>query len=147
MTALLPCPFCGEPGGEQPGAYGYSAWVGCKNALCLVRPSSQFHTRAKAFAAWNRRATPASPDGYVLVPRDATDWMVSEARRYLFAGNSETNIEMAWRAMIDAAPPPLSAHLDAERLVEGRGEGEGSSRTDSGGSPPTAAKSESGEGH
>lgn len=42
-------------------------------------------------------------ENWVAVPRHATAFMINEARRYLFAGNSETNIEAAYEAMIEAA--------------------------------------------
>lgn len=54
------------------------------------------------------------PKGCAVVPYEPTAWMVSEARRYLFSGNSETNIEMAWQAMIDAS---LSRPTDGDTDV------------------------------
>lgn len=37
---------------------------------------------------------------------EPTAYMLSEARRYLLPGNSDTNIEMAWKAMLEAARAP-----------------------------------------
>jgi hypothetical protein len=166
MSSSNPTPSAhvGKPtataSGEPAGAHDVEAWKALDvwmRAFATGRSEPLYIARDHTARLAADRilpftlATPPSPDGYVLVPREPTEAMVAAAVESLHLPWREIQrMLQAYSAMIAAAlpTPPLSAHLDAERLVEGRGEGGGSSRTNSGGSPPLrAAKSESGEGH
>jgi hypothetical protein len=57
MVEMLPCPFCGEKGDDNPTDDGrYS--VGCHNPFCWFMPdiSVDYEGLAEAIRRWNTRA-------------------------------------------------------------------------------------------
>lgn len=56
VSALLPCPFCGE----QPELYGAS--IECVNSDCWGPAIYHFARAPDTVEAWNRRATPSRND-------------------------------------------------------------------------------------
>ena len=77
---LLPCPFCGGAAEISVGEHSFNgAKVICTNCFAegtlFGADAAQGCSHvSEAIAAWNRRAAPAIPDGYVLVPREPTDF-------------------------------------------------------------------------
>lgn len=72
--------------------------------LRVIVQALQLHGGGESRSDFASGSVDTLPEAWCIAPAEATDWMVKEARRYLFAGNSETNIEMAYKAMLDAAP-------------------------------------------
>jgi len=128
LVALLACPFCG---GEahligKDGTYHGRAVVCVAGGGCTASLGEKydrdgcddhyFTSKQEAITAWNTRAATlpqavSVPDGWVLVPREATsamDWAGAEAAGEPFTG---PDAERVWIAMIAAATTPPPAEL------------------------------------
>lgn len=129
-AALLPCPFCGGDAKhyhrDEGSGWSNTDWVCCENDECGC--GTCLHETADiAIAAWNRRAAPAVPDGWKLVPEEATEEMIAEGHRHIDWCRNDQNthrpyhpsqrpggvgsdcgedVQDAYRAMLAAAPPP-----------------------------------------
>lgn len=76
------CPFCGDWGAEVAESAvpsirgGQKQAVYCNTCFC-EGPTAE--TETGAVEAWNRRAAPSLPEGYVLVPVEPTAEMLTAA--------------------------------------------------------------------
>jgi hypothetical protein len=116
ITKTIPGPEPNFPDRERPVIFCEHARIEGEKGLVVGADDW-----CRLIARWNTRHRTASEarvqEGEaVLVPRHPTEEMISEARRYLFQGQSETNIEAAWDAMLDAAALPATA--PSEEMVE-----------------------------
>lgn len=122
MTAspsLMACPFCG--GSERVGIYDDNdplhgvVWFGrCLESGCGGEVGG-FRKRDEAIAAWNRRATPPLPAGFVAVPSTPTREMIAAADEFCERDDNRAYVLPfgLWQAMLAASPPP-SAEASAQ---------------------------------
>jgi len=115
-AALLPCPFCGsQPEWHSlPGVHRAL----CPAPNCLVGSTFPYRTKREVAMEWNRRASTAPgasesrgsvPDGWVLVPRVAT-----EAMRIAATKDHEGDFFLPfslWKSMLAAAPTPPAVSI------------------------------------
>ena len=108
-NGLLPCPLCGG-GAEFDYDDDNLNWISC--SACGISTDTVYHTdidaRDKLREVWNRRAamlqagnSPATPDGWQLVPKEPTEAMNKAGWA---AMNEHDAINPIYRAMLAAAP-------------------------------------------
>ncbi|CAM7641850.1 DUF551 domain-containing protein [Citrobacter portucalensis] len=108
-NGLLPCPLCGG-GAEFDYDDDNLNWISC--SACGISTDTVYHTdidaRDKLREVWNRRTamfqagnSPATPDGWQLVPKEPTEAMNKAGWA---AMNEHDAINPTYRAMLAAAP-------------------------------------------
>jgi len=105
---LAPCPFCWGEANFTFDGYHVTYCIGCDK--CGAR-SGTFNATDEAIAAWNRRATPPAPAGWVMAPKEPTPEMMAAGLEPLFTENVKDSSENGrcgriYRAMISAAGGP-----------------------------------------
>jgi len=120
-AVLLPCPFCGkeatlcaERSRDNNGMYPFgTSYVECSDRDCGAQLGG-FNSRDDAIGAWNTRPTPqpppeqagSVPEGFVLVPKVATNEMALAALKISLGRHVQLNGVDIWAAMLSAAPAP-----------------------------------------
>ncbi|MFS0736974.1 hypothetical protein ABC347_07980 [Sphingomonas sp. 1P06PA] len=109
-----PCMICGGPvraDRYDPDDAHPEMAMNCEGSCqsIFILPEVKAYDDAGLLAAWNTRATPAVPEGMVLVPREPTEAMIEAARIDIQCRRdcivSKCTAKAAYAAMIAAAPP------------------------------------------
>lgn len=95
---LLPCPFCGGPAAMQTWTTNYAVVCRAVPYCAEARPAK---SPEDAAAIWNRRAPPAAPTGWRMVPEKLTEDMAAEME-------CQFSTEAQWEAALAAAPSPTT---------------------------------------
>lgn len=115
LVELADCPFCGSPAEFAKGGFG-EIFAACTKCWCHMGGAwaTDQETAAKG---WNTRALAsraAVPDGFVLVPMEATFDMEDAGLRWMTAfqhmrkQDRRNAMANAYEAMLAAAPEPVA---------------------------------------